>query len=707
MLFVTFARQQDGPILNQLRPRSSIVTLKVTHSSASQFTGTMKSFSPGKVILLMLVHYGTATWLDATPFPSPNNTGNACSWDQLAGYDWRNLNQGPFTEYGSNLFNNWACARAPGPRDGTSQSSAIITAKLSDKPSIYCSQGVRMSINEFHISTTQNQTIEAHYDMPDGSVCRDIHDCSDDVVIMRNTQCGDATSVTFRARSDEGSDCVLNIHSIGFSCKSITSSTNIISSATATSSSTSQMTTPIQETQLVGSMTSPPGILSVSRFWLNTSRPSEVKALPTIRWNQTASSSSSTVSMTSTGTPIRNTSPSISIWSSSGGNTVPTDTQNSIPEVTGHISSLDTPDTTTSYKLNGSSKTTSVPTVELTTSTVYTTQLRTLTSCAASVTDCPGAGGVTLVVTDTISLWTTVCPVTTEPWSDDEKTTDIHTTAMATTATTAAVVPAVSVIDLLPGCLNTWISRTTCIDNSDFNCLCIDYELIASVTECILSWSPSSKDTEEALSLLLGVCAQYIPHNAALISVCSSTSAYVSLLGPMPTVPAYAANTISTTMITMVSTSTHWSSDILRPTTSPNAVMSAVSSASELSSSTTIIDTLVATSHTSSELTASTLFTTLSIVTTYMIPCDLQYGPLMWAADPKQQHSHLCVHNPDCTPSDLHYDHRVQCRYRKHVDRRSCRRGPTNVFDLCQNTAHYTAIADLLPDCIQKCFGEY
>ena len=44
-----------------------------------------------------------------------------------------------------------------------------------------------------------------------------------------------------------------------------------------------------------------------------------------------------------------------------------------------------------------------------TTSTVYTTSVYTITSCAASVTDCPERGSVT---TDIISLYTTICPVT-------------------------------------------------------------------------------------------------------------------------------------------------------------------------------------------------------------------------------------------------------------------------------------------------------
>ncbi|KAJ9619541.1 hypothetical protein H2203_008320 [Taxawa tesnikishii (nom. ined.)] len=46
----------------------------------------------------------------------------------------------------------------------------------------------------------------------------------------------------------------------------------------------------------------------------------------------------------------------------------------------------------------------------MTTSTVYTTSLRTITSCAATVTDCPARNGPA-TVTDVVALYTTVCPV--------------------------------------------------------------------------------------------------------------------------------------------------------------------------------------------------------------------------------------------------------------------------------------------------------
>ncbi|KXH54456.1 beta-1,3-endoglucanase [Colletotrichum salicis] len=56
---------------------------------------------------------------------------------------------------------------------------------------------------------------------------------------------------------------------------------------------------------------------------------------------------------------------------------------------------------------------TTTPPVELTTSTVYTTKVSTITACPPSVTDCPARLGK--VTTQTIALYTTVCPISSVP----------------------------------------------------------------------------------------------------------------------------------------------------------------------------------------------------------------------------------------------------------------------------------------------------
>ncbi|KAF5659520.1 gpi anchored serine-rich protein [Fusarium circinatum] len=55
----------------------------------------------------------------------------------------------------------------------------------------------------------------------------------------------------------------------------------------------------------------------------------------------------------------------------------------------------------------------------LTTSTIYSTNIRTITSCAPEVTNCPARSGTPVVVTETIAVSTTICPV--EPTGGSEK----------------------------------------------------------------------------------------------------------------------------------------------------------------------------------------------------------------------------------------------------------------------------------------------
>ncbi|RFN48396.1 glycoside hydrolase family 18 protein [Fusarium flagelliforme] len=51
------------------------------------------------------------------------------------------------------------------------------------------------------------------------------------------------------------------------------------------------------------------------------------------------------------------------------------------------------------------------PASQYTTSTVYTTMVYTTVSCAASVTNCPAKSAQTVIVTEMVELYTTVCPV--------------------------------------------------------------------------------------------------------------------------------------------------------------------------------------------------------------------------------------------------------------------------------------------------------
>jgi chitinase len=73
----------------------------------------------------------------------------------------------------------------------------------------------------------------------------------------------------------------------------------------------------------------------------------------------------------------------------------------------------------------------------MTTSTAYTTTIRTITSCAPDVPNCPG--GVH-EVTETIPIYTTVCPVTSEP-TGAMTTSTVYATDIYTVTSCAPGVP--------------------------------------------------------------------------------------------------------------------------------------------------------------------------------------------------------------------------------------------------------------------------
>lgn len=88
----------------------------------------------------------------------------------------------------------------------------------------------------------------------------------------------------------------------------------------------------------------------------------------------------------------------------------------------------------TSGSATGSSGPQTTPSSSLVLSTVYSTTIYTITSCAATVTDCPARLGS--VTTDIISLYTTYCPgnVTPAPTpsASSQKTVELFTTVVVT-----------------------------------------------------------------------------------------------------------------------------------------------------------------------------------------------------------------------------------------------------------------------------------
>lgn len=158
-----------------------------------------------------------------------------------------------------------------------------------------------------------------------------------------------------------------------------------------------------------------------------------------------------------------------------------------------------------------------VPAVTPEVSTVWTTMEATVTNCAPTVTDCPAHS----TVTHTYTTSTTICP--------SSSATETHSLVSSTISTPPAT-PDSSIVpapcpELVPKCINTWLSIPKCDSNSDAACFCPSSEFTGKVEDCIHAWAKSDEEKDSALSYFAGICASYVPQNPSLISmVPTSTS---------------------------------------------------------------------------------------------------------------------------------------------------------------------------------------
>ncbi|KAM3498790.1 hypothetical protein MY10362_007906 [Beauveria mimosiformis] len=184
-----------------------------------------------------------------------------------------------------------------------------------------------------------------------------------------------------------------------------TSSSTATTSTSRTTSTTTSSTTSVATSSSVSS--------SANSTWTTTSSRSSLASSSASLSTKVPTSLSSVTSSVSTLFP---NSSVISTSSSSVTSSVSTLFPNSSVISTSSsaipASSTPAPITTGSSSPSGSDASSAHLTTssqEWTSSTVYTTRTYTTTSCAPTVTNCPGKGHV---VTETIPLYTTVCPVT-------------------------------------------------------------------------------------------------------------------------------------------------------------------------------------------------------------------------------------------------------------------------------------------------------
>jgi len=172
--------------------------------------------------------------LDAHQYSSPYNTKNECSAEQKPGYNWDGLEPGSFSSYGSNKFSGFKCGNSFGKRDGVTKRSfqdKCITADIDKEPKIECDGKDKMTIGSYQVSSSWDTDIDAHHEMPDGSVCKQTHRCTKGGNTVENTQCAGSTKVTFKpkrgesGKNENGESCSIGIHSIDFKCEDSSSPT--------------------------------------------------------------------------------------------------------------------------------------------------------------------------------------------------------------------------------------------------------------------------------------------------------------------------------------------------------------------------------------------------------------------------------------------------------------------------------------------------
>ncbi|KAF5138344.1 Translation initiation factor IF-2 [Metarhizium anisopliae] len=505
-------------------------------------------------------------WSGAKTFPCPGNVVNKCTPEQENDWDWSDVATGSLNTYaGFNFGGGWSCESNFGKRGDiqgrTFGLGKVISGSCNQGDEAGLSIGVgasagidAFSINSFDMSTEFDARLEFHYDMPDGSVCKQTSDCKRGGSTIVNNQCGGAKKVRviypkqiIHKGISFSKKCKISCHKIKWHCGKPTPKPS-------TSTTSSKETTPAQQTT-PGKETTP--------------SKETTSAHQTTPGKETTPAQQTTPSKETT--PAQQTTP--------GKETTPA--QQTTPGQQTTPSQPTTAATTTPA-------TTFVTTYD-TTSTVFTTSTKTITSCGPEVTECPGKTGPH-IVTVTIPVSTTICPVTeTRTQSQGVPTTVILPSKSETTikeqptpeqptgekpnpvtsqppqSTQTPPCPPV-----VPRCLNTFVDlKAKCADNKDASCFCPDKDFVKNIFDCIYAHGESDNVISEAISFFQGICGRYIPENPVIATGAETITQIITVTGtPHITQVPYTTVVVATTITENSSTQT-----ISTEVTIPNIVM--------------------------------------------------------------------------------------------------------------------------------------
>ncbi|CAG8186718.1 unnamed protein product [Penicillium salamii] len=442
----------------------------------------MKGISLLSLFGVALAHPTGLWWGTDVCYTSPEKADNQCTPAQQVGFDWSQLGNGDNWSYDG--FNFVGFTAKDGCRDSEDGTCIGGTLSRDDGYSLEVNTAdTPFSIRTFNLSTSRETNVLITYEMPEGRPCHQVAFSTRQGIDVHNDQCGGATAVKFQLpEENKFGDCTLNIHAINFDCSSGEKHTGHPSSSLPT--------------QILSTHSEP-----------THSVPTHSVPTHSVPTHSVPTHSGPTYSGPTQSVPTLPVS-------------VPEHHHTSVWEVPTPSASVPEHHPTTAVVPHSS-----VPSLTKPMTTVWETAEVTITKCGHTVTDCPAHS--TVVITSTYSSSTTVCPSSsTEPGSHIAPPTILPPSSIPTitsTVTGAISVPhtptPVPCPELVPKCMNTWLSIPKCDSNSDAACFCPSSEFTGKVQSCIHAWGTSKHEVDSALSYFAGICAPYIPKNPTIIDI--------------------------------------------------------------------------------------------------------------------------------------------------------------------------------------------
>ncbi|PNH38308.1 hypothetical protein VD0004_g8511 [Verticillium dahliae] len=192
-----------------------------------------------------------------------------------------------------------------------------------------------------------------------------------------------------------------------------------------------------------------------------------------------------------------------------------------------------------------------------TVSTIFTTEIKTVTDCGPEKPECGGAE-TPVVVTVTIPQTTTVCDVTetiiTTPTPTAVKPEQPEVTVSSAVAVPSSTVPETPIEslpcpDVVPKCLNTWIFSVGCQDNTDTTCYCPDVAFVENIFSCIYAHGESDDIISEATKFFQGVCAGHVKENPAIVTDAERINTVITVVPTATSGAHYTTITLDATTV--------------------------------------------------------------------------------------------------------------------------------------------------------------